>query len=136
MARHYRLRTVVCERRRALLDDDRPPPPLSRHTVALRAADGMQAYHAHLRPGGRASGQVRAGQAIGYVSDSGNARGAGCHLHCAVGRSINAAGADDIAPWEFLAGAMIGAPALAQAGSLLPLVLLGLGALFVLDLLG
>src|SRR6202022_4177353 len=63
--------------------------PLGGNTVTLTAADGTQAYYAHRRPGGRDTGAVRAGDVVGYVSNSGNANkrkdgqeNAGeCHLH-------------------------------------------------------
>lgn len=77
--------------------------PLGGYALLLRAADGWTAYYAHGLPD-RASGPVVAGQTIGYVSDSGNARGTGHHLHFAVGRSIDDNGAGDVAPWEWLAG--------------------------------
>ncbi len=79
--------------------------PLGGNALLLTAADGTVAYYAHGKPE-RTSGQVRAGQVIGYVSDSGNAKGTGCHLHFAVGRhGIDDNGAGDLDPAAWLAGA-------------------------------
>jgi murein DD-endopeptidase MepM/ murein hydrolase activator NlpD len=73
--------------------------PLGGNTIVLTAADGTEAYYAHLQPN-RVSGQVSAGQTIGYVSDSGNAQGTGCHLHFAVGRiNSNGGGTYNVAEW-------------------------------------
>lgn len=74
--------------------------PLGGHTVLLTAADDTEAYYAHMQAN-RTSGPVQAGEVIGYVSDSGNAAGTGCHLHFAVGR-IDGNGAGTIAPWQWL----------------------------------
>jgi peptidoglycan LD-endopeptidase LytH len=52
--------------------------------VSLRGADGVRYYGSHLRSvagGLRAGRRVRAGQTVGRVGTSGNARGTGCHLH-------------------------------------------------------
>ncbi len=77
-------------------------------TVTVTAPDGVSAYYAHLDYAGRVSGPVRAGQVIGYVSDTGNAKGTGCHLHFAVGQ-ILADGSGTIPPWDWLAGRVGGA---------------------------
>ncbi len=74
--------------------------PLGGYAAFLTAADGMAAYYAHMLPS-RASGLVSAGDVIGYVSDSGNAKGTGCHLHFAVG-VIDSNGAGTIQPAAFL----------------------------------
>lgn len=82
------------------------------YTVFVTANDGTVAYYAHLAAP-RTVGRVQAGQQIGQVSDSGNARGTGCHVHFAVSRgTIGSHGDGDLAPWEWLAGAD---PALAPA---------------------
>lgn len=93
--------------------------PLGGHTVTLHGDSGIDAYYAHGRADGRASGRVRAGDVIGYLSNTGNAnkRHDGvehadeCHLHLAIG-DINANGAGSIAPWEVLGeGRVVSAPA-------------------------
>lgn len=76
---------------------------LGGHTVMLTADDGTQAYYAHGLPS-RIGGRVAAGDVIGYVSDSGNAQGTGCHLHFAVG-VINSNGGGSINPADWLSGA-------------------------------
>jgi hypothetical protein len=73
---------------------------LGGYALMLTARDGTQAYYAHGAPD-RAVGNVRAGNTIGYVSDSGNARGRGCHLHFAVGQ-INDAGGGTLNPADWL----------------------------------
>ena len=75
---------------------------LGGYTVMLTAPDGTQAYYAH-GESTRASGQVSAGDVIGYVSNSGNAIESGCHLHFAVGQ-INYNGGGTIAPAIWLSG--------------------------------
>jgi hypothetical protein len=76
---------------------------LGGYTLFLTADDGTEAYMAHLQSN-RTSGRVSAGQVIGYVSDSGNAKGTGCHIHFAVGK-IDSNGAGTINPASWLAGA-------------------------------
>jgi murein DD-endopeptidase MepM/ murein hydrolase activator NlpD len=76
-------------------------------TNRVVADDGTEFYVAHLLDEGRVRGRVSAGQAIGYVSDSGNAKGKGCHAHIAVG-SINSNGGGTIRPRDFYAGAVPG----------------------------
>ncbi len=66
----------------------------------MTADDGTEAYYAHGRAD-RATGRVQAGDVIGYVSDSGNARGTPYHLHFAAGR-INSQGGGTIRPSDFL----------------------------------
>lgn len=78
--------------------------PLGGFTNRVVADDGTTFYVAHLQNGGRTSGRVTAGDTIGYVSDSGNAAGKGCHAHIAVG-SINANGGGTIRPADWLGGA-------------------------------
>lgn len=84
--------------------------PAGGYTVRITADDGTEAYYAHLAAHGRVSGWVSAGQVIGYVSDSGNAAQAGCHVHFAVGR-INRQGGGSIWPPDFFAGIAGSAPA-------------------------
>lgn len=104
---------------------------LGGHTVFLQADDGEQAYYAHMRSAGRASGRVRAGDVVGYVSNTGNAnkRGDGqehddeCHLHFALGQ-IDGNGAGTIVPAQALAG--VTATGIAEPGSP-PAVIAGLG---------
>jgi murein DD-endopeptidase MepM/ murein hydrolase activator NlpD len=102
------------------------------NALLLTAADGTTAYYAHGLPD-RASGPVKAGQVIGHVSDSGNAKGTGPHLHFAVGHNIDDQGAGDVAPADWLAGATAGnrdVSNLAVGGLLL------IGALLLLDWIG
>lgn len=52
--------------------------------VSMRGADGVRYYGSHLRSVAshmRKGKRVRAGQLLGRVGQSGNARGTGCHLH-------------------------------------------------------
>ncbi len=52
--------------------------------VSLVGDDGVRYYGSHLAevaPGIDAGTRVSAGQRVGAVGDSGNARGTGCHLH-------------------------------------------------------
>lgn len=86
--------------------------PLGGHTVSIQADNSVWAYYAHLAAEGRASGRVRAGDVIGYVSNTGNAnkrRDGRCHddeahVHFAVGQ-INNSGGGTIDVAEFFAGA-------------------------------
>jgi murein DD-endopeptidase MepM/ murein hydrolase activator NlpD len=63
--------------------------------IYLTSDDGYVFYYAHLAgwPRGIGAGdRVRAGEIIGYVGNSGNARGGRCHLHFEVhagGRTLN-----------------------------------------------
>lgn len=83
--------------------------PLGGHTVLIEGDNGVAAYYAHGRAEGRPSGRVRAGDLVGYCSNTGNANkrkdGAEhadeCHLHLAIG-DIDDNGAGSIAPWEVL----------------------------------
>lgn len=79
------------------------------YTNRVIADDGTTVYLAHLADGGRVSGRVSAGQVVGYVSDSGNAKAAGCHLHLAVNStpSITNQGKGDIRPVDFFNGAPV-----------------------------
>lgn len=76
---------------------------LGGYTVRIVANDGTEAYFAHLADAGRASGRVSAGDVIGYVSDTGNAKGKGCHIHFAAG-SINGKGGGTISMPDFFSG--------------------------------
>ena len=91
--------------------------PLGGNVVLITADDGTEAYYAHLAAGGRASGRVSAGQVIGYVSDSGNAAGTGCHLHFAVGQ-INANGGGTYNVRDWLSG--VGPASPGDGASVLP----------------
>lgn len=112
--------------------------PLGGHTVMLTAADGTTAYYAHGLPS-RASGPVRVGQVIGYVSDSGNAKGTGCHLHFAVGsHGVDENGAGDLDPAAWLAGTPIASGGNGEAGgsrNMVAVVVIGIVALLALDAL-
>lgn len=61
--------------------------PVGGNWVLIQGDDGLLYYYAHLDRPGR-SGRVRAGEVIGYVGDSGNARGTGPHLHIGIGHTI------------------------------------------------
>lgn len=103
--------------------------PLGGYTVTVTAADGTAAYYAHLQAPGK-SGPVKAGEVIGHVGDSGNAKGTGCHLHFAVG-AIDDNGAGTIAPADWLAGRK-GTPGAAVGAGGLVLGGLALLALYIL----
>ena len=74
---------------------------LGGNALMLYHVDGTAAYYAHGTPW-RASGPVHAGDVIGYLSDSGNARGMP-HLHFAVG-IINQKGGGTLRLPVWLAG--------------------------------
>jgi len=95
---------------RAVFDGDAEPRDysLGGYTIMLTAEDGTQAYYAHGFPN-RVSGQVRAGQVIGYVDRSGNAATTPPHLHFAVG-AINNNGGGTIRPSDWLAGVAVCMP--------------------------
>ncbi len=108
--------------------------PLGGATVRLVADDGTEAYYAHLREAGRVRGRVQAGQVIGLVSDTGNARGRGAHLHLALGQ-IDANGGGTIAPWDVLGAAPVSSPTAGPGQrSWLPLLLGALVVAWALDL--
>ncbi len=60
------------------------------NTVTIKGKDGKTYYYAHLNeaPMVRQGQQVSAGQQLGGVGDTGNARGTGPHLHLGIGDSI------------------------------------------------
>lgn len=99
-------------------------------TNRVIADDGTTFYVAHLSDGGRTAGQVTAGQVIGYVSDSGNAAGKGCHAHIAVGQ-INSRGGGTIRPVDFFSGAPVATDTPAapgdQSAPIAPTAALGIG---------
>lgn len=59
-------------------------------SVSIQQDDGNVAYYAHLdqQPIVTRGQQVRTGQQLGVVGDTGNAKGTGTHLHFGVGKSI------------------------------------------------
>lgn len=76
---------------------------LGGYTNRVVADDGTEFYVAHMLDAGRVSGRVQAGDVIGYVGESGNAAGKGCHTHIAIGR-INSNGGGTIRPVDFFNG--------------------------------
>jgi len=74
---------------------DRRTLSLGGKTVSVTGPGGQRHYYAHLERWGspRPGNRVDAGEIIGYVGNSGNARGLPTHLHYAVydtrGRAIN-----------------------------------------------
>lgn len=63
---------------------------LGGNTVTMRLDNGLIVYMAHLRdlPLVAAGQRVQAGAQLGFVGDTGNAKGTGAHLHLGVGRDI------------------------------------------------
>lgn len=83
--------------------------PQGGNAATLTFADGSgAAYYAHMAQPA-ASGWIGVGGVVGYVGETGNAQGKGCHLHFAVATApgVFAAqnGAGDLDPAAFLAGA-------------------------------
>lgn len=74
--------------------------------VWLEGDDGRTYYAAHLAYEGRRSGRVAAGDVLGYIGQTGNAAGKGCHVHLGIAssRAVIAAldGAGDVPPWDVL----------------------------------
>jgi len=60
------------------------------NSVTIKGDDGLTYYYAHLQeaPMVRTGERVRAGQQIGKVGDTGNAKGTGHHLHIGIGYGI------------------------------------------------
>ncbi|HEX2069299.1 MAG TPA: M23 family metallopeptidase [Actinomycetota bacterium] len=68
-------------------DDD--PATRGGLSVAIIGTDGIRYYGSHLREvavGIKLGEDVRVGEKLGEVGDSGNARGAGAHLHFGISR--------------------------------------------------
>lgn len=60
------------------------------NTVFVQGDDGNQYYYAHLRDGPLVGpGRVETGQPLGFVGQTGNARGTGAHLHIGIGPAIS-----------------------------------------------
>lgn len=73
-------------------------------TVWLEGDNGLDFYYAHLRAE-RIGGRVKAGDVIGYVSNTGNAATTPPHLHLAIMTrgTEPIGGGGNVAPWEWLA---------------------------------
>ncbi len=79
-------------------------------SFSIRGHDGVRYYGSHLRrlaPGLRAGSEVRSGELLGHVGNTGDARGIACHLH--FGLSPVCRGTGDwrvrrgtVAPYPFL----------------------------------
>jgi hypothetical protein len=65
--------------------------PVSGNKVTIKGNDGLTYFYAHLQhtPMVSAGQKVKAGQQIGHVGDTGNAKGTGHHLHLGIGYGIN-----------------------------------------------
>jgi hypothetical protein len=60
------------------------------YAVTVKGNDGRTYYYAHLdkAPVVRRGAEIKAGQKIGVLGDSGNAKGTGPHLHIGIGEEI------------------------------------------------
>lgn len=60
------------------------------NTVTIKGDDNLLYYYAHLdqAPSVQQGQKVKAGEQIGAVGDSGNAKGTGTHLHIGIGQEI------------------------------------------------
>jgi hypothetical protein len=60
------------------------------NNLTIRGVDGRQYYYAHLRetPHVERGQKVKAGQRVGSVGETGNAKGTGAHLHLGIGPEI------------------------------------------------
>jgi murein DD-endopeptidase MepM/ murein hydrolase activator NlpD len=54
-------------------------------SITITSYNGWQFYYCHLDGYAISGGAVKAGQLIGYVGNTGNARGGACHLHFQMG---------------------------------------------------
>jgi hypothetical protein len=61
------------------------------NAVQIKGVDGLTYYYAHMEntPLVKQGQTVKAGQKLGTLGDSGNAKGTGAHLHIGIGKSIN-----------------------------------------------
>jgi TP901 family phage tail tape measure protein len=64
--------------------------PMGGWNVMVRGADGREYYYAHMQdaPNVSAGQSVAAGDVLGEVGDTGNAKGTGAHLHLGIGEDI------------------------------------------------
>lgn len=79
--------------------------PLGGYTVTFTEPSGRTWYLAHLRAEDRPRGEVKRGDLLGFVSDSGNAKGRGAHIHLAIATApdgINAKGGGNLRPSEVI----------------------------------
>jgi peptidoglycan LD-endopeptidase LytH len=79
---------------------------LGGHTAYLATSDGTTYYFAHLERYEGTAREVAAGETIGYVGRTGNARSTPAHLHF----QIHVPGVGNIDPFAALTAAKAGAP--------------------------
>ena len=79
-------------------------------SVSIRGDDGVRYYGSHLRAiasGVRSGTRVAAGQRLGVVGRTGNARSTPCHLHFGISPPCQVAGdwwtrRGEVSPWPYL----------------------------------